>query len=310
MLDTSSCVFIPVDDPQKDLLEGIAEAVYNAGGMKNNRAGSSLAAQEPIRLPVISTKEFKYTKGVWSKVIILSVPELTDTFPERQMEVEDMAARVFSAGDKCVKYNLSFAQVWNDWDTKKLEYQNLARRAIPDEMRILSRTERNLSFLLPFVSKMIEEEQYDTTMDKVLDFAAASFERLLPKIEIGEGHSSSPPKVVGSLSPIGGSPHSSAPSFPPSVERLLAFLKKEHQVKVWIRQLGKPVNGVGNKPLAVRCSATTMANATDFCHDLAQLGLTTIRRKSIRFLHEESDHGHFKLGARGLVTEGKVRVLI
>lgn len=32
----------------------------------------------------------------------------------------------------------------------------------------------------------MEEEQYDTTMDKVLDFAAASFERLLPKIEIGE----------------------------------------------------------------------------------------------------------------------------
>lgn len=56
-------------------------------------------------------------------MIILSVPELTDTSPERQMEVEDMAARVFSAGDKCVMYNLSFAQVWNDWDTKKLEYQ-------------------------------------------------------------------------------------------------------------------------------------------------------------------------------------------
>lgn len=34
--------------------------------------------------------------------------------------------------------------------------------------------------------QMMEEEQYDTTMDKVLDFAAASFERLLPKIEIGE----------------------------------------------------------------------------------------------------------------------------
>ena len=56
-------------------------------------------------------------------MIILSVPELTDTSLERQMKVEDMAARVFSAGDKCVKYNLSFAQVWNDWDTKKLEYQ-------------------------------------------------------------------------------------------------------------------------------------------------------------------------------------------
>ena len=31
--------------------------------MKNNRAGASLGSQEPIRLPVVSTKEFMYSKG-------------------------------------------------------------------------------------------------------------------------------------------------------------------------------------------------------------------------------------------------------
>ena len=53
---------------QIDSVEGkhvllISQAVYNGGGMKNNRAGSSLASQEPIRLPVLSTKEFFYSKG-------------------------------------------------------------------------------------------------------------------------------------------------------------------------------------------------------------------------------------------------------
>ena len=85
MLTTSSCVFVPVDDPDEILLSNIAEvskiqidynqseytcnlhfqlqAVYNGGGMKNNRAGSSLSAQDPIRLPVLSTKEFNYSPG-------------------------------------------------------------------------------------------------------------------------------------------------------------------------------------------------------------------------------------------------------
>ena len=57
--------------------------------------------------------------SVWSKVIILSAPELVDTTPERQQSVEDMAPKMFRYGDRCVLYNLSFAQVWNDWDTKK-----------------------------------------------------------------------------------------------------------------------------------------------------------------------------------------------
>jgi hypothetical protein len=31
--------------------------------MKNNCAGASLGSQEPIRLPVVSTKEFMYSKA-------------------------------------------------------------------------------------------------------------------------------------------------------------------------------------------------------------------------------------------------------
>ena len=57
---------------------------------------------------------------VWSKVIIVSAPELGDT--GTQEAVEDMAARMRTHGDKCVIYNLSFAQVWNDWDENKSKY--------------------------------------------------------------------------------------------------------------------------------------------------------------------------------------------
>ena len=59
---------------------------------------------------------------VWSKVIILSVPELVDTSPEAQQAVEDMAAKMFRHGDKCILYNLSFAKLWDDWDNTKTTY--------------------------------------------------------------------------------------------------------------------------------------------------------------------------------------------
>ena len=55
-------------------------------------------------------------------MIILSAPELVDTSPEMQQAVEDMAPKMFRYGDKCVLYNLSFAQVWDDWNTTKTTY--------------------------------------------------------------------------------------------------------------------------------------------------------------------------------------------
>ena len=35
-------------------------------------------------------------------------------------------------------------------------------------------------------TQMIKDEHHETTMEKVLDFARDSFDRLLPKIHIGE----------------------------------------------------------------------------------------------------------------------------
>ena len=52
----------------------------------------------------------------------VSFPELADTSPESQQRVEDMAAKIYSHGDKCVIYNLSFAKIWNDWDKTKANY--------------------------------------------------------------------------------------------------------------------------------------------------------------------------------------------
>ena len=107
---------------------------------------------------------------MWSKIIILCSLPLADTSPERQEMVEDMAVKMFRHGDKCVLYNLSFCNVWKDWDSTKTGYlrrvifsiikenQNLivrmAREHIPEEMLSLSRTARNFSFLLPFVDKV------------------------------------------------------------------------------------------------------------------------------------------------------------
>ena len=40
-----------------------SQCVYYGGGMKNIKAGSSLASQDIIRLAVLCTKEFFYAKG-------------------------------------------------------------------------------------------------------------------------------------------------------------------------------------------------------------------------------------------------------
>ena len=54
--------------------------------------------------------------------MIVSAPELANTTPDRQAEVEDMAVAMINNGPKCVLYNLSFAQVWDEWDNKKTEF--------------------------------------------------------------------------------------------------------------------------------------------------------------------------------------------
>ena len=63
-----------------------------------------------------------YSLRVWSKIIILSAPELPDTEPEKQEEVEDMAPKMFRYGPQCVMYNLSFSKLWNDWPASKDRY--------------------------------------------------------------------------------------------------------------------------------------------------------------------------------------------
>ena len=55
------------------------------------------------------------------------------------------------------------------------------------------------------------------------------------------------------------------------------------QVKLWLTQLGRPIAGLGRSPLALRGAVTTMCNAADFCHDLEQLGIKTLRKRNIRY---------------------------
>ena len=54
------------------------------------------------------------------------------------------------------------------------------------------------------------------------------------------------------------------------------------QVKLWLRQLQKPTDGIGNKPLALRGVVTSMADATDFCFDLEQININTVKKSNIR----------------------------
>ena len=63
-----------------------------------------------------------YSLRVWSKIIILSAPELPDTEPEKQEEVEDMAPKMFRYGPQCVIYNLSFSKLWNNCTERKNTY--------------------------------------------------------------------------------------------------------------------------------------------------------------------------------------------
>ena len=67
---------------------------------------------------------------------------------------------------------------------------------------------------------------------------------------------------------------------------LIRFCRNPYssKVKCWIRQTEKPIDGVGYKPIAVRGTLLTMANATDLSHDLGLLKINTIKRKGIRYL--------------------------
>ena len=44
--------------------------VYHGSGDKKNNAGVSLSDQDPIRLPVVSTKEYSYNGGYVSLFLI------------------------------------------------------------------------------------------------------------------------------------------------------------------------------------------------------------------------------------------------
>ena len=54
------------------------------------------------------------------------------------------------------------------------------------------------------------------------------------------------------------------------------------QVASYMRTLQKPVSGIGKEPIAIRGSATTLANATDFAAEMSDLGLTVKKSKYIR----------------------------
>ena len=86
---------------------------------------------------------------------------------------------------------------------------------------------------------------------------------------------------------------------PSVVVKLVDYLKKQQQVckklinphnktcvsvqvQIYLRQLTKPVDGVGNNPLALRGCVTTLADATDFIHDLKLMDIRAIRKPSIK----------------------------
>ena len=49
-----------------------------------------------------------------------------------------------------------------------------------------------------------------------------------------------------------------------------------------MRQLQKPVSGIGTKPVAVRGSATSLANAKDFINEMNELGHVVKKSRNIR----------------------------
>ena len=62
----------------------------------------------------------------------------------------------------------------------------------------------------------------------------------------------------------------------------MAFSYCFSKVKNWVRQLEKAIDGVGYKPIAIRGAATTLANATDFGHDLAKININPVKKRNIR----------------------------
>ena len=59
--------------------------------------------------------------SIWSKIIILHAPALEDTSAEKQEEVDDILPKLFKDGPKCVLYNLSFAKMFDDWETNRAD---------------------------------------------------------------------------------------------------------------------------------------------------------------------------------------------
>ena len=61
--------------------------------------------------------------SIWSKIIILHAPTLRDTSAEMQEEVDEVVLKIDRVGPKCVLYNLSYARLFDNWESIRAESQ-------------------------------------------------------------------------------------------------------------------------------------------------------------------------------------------
>ena len=60
--------------------------------------------------------------SIWSKIVMIYAPALRDKSVLTQVGVDDLAPKFNRYGPDCVRYNLGFVDVWNQWENNKHRY--------------------------------------------------------------------------------------------------------------------------------------------------------------------------------------------
>ena len=60
--------------------------------------------------------------SIWSKLIMISAPQLSSQNSEAQAAVEDLKPKMNKFGSQCLLYHLSFCSVFDNWENTKLKY--------------------------------------------------------------------------------------------------------------------------------------------------------------------------------------------
>jgi hypothetical protein len=59
---------------------------------------------------------------IWSKLIMISAPQLPEDSSDAQGAVEDLKPKMNKFGPECVLYLLSFCSVFDTWESTKDKY--------------------------------------------------------------------------------------------------------------------------------------------------------------------------------------------